>query len=48
MPGLKFCNHQEECQLVLGAVEAKVKLPEGVGGEEGDYEQSLPCRREAA
>ena len=26
MPGLKFCNHQEECQLVLGAVEAKVKL----------------------
>ena len=26
MSGLKFCNHQEECQLVLGAVEAKVKL----------------------
>ena len=26
MLGLKFCNHQEECQLVLGAVEAKVKL----------------------
>ena len=25
MPGLKFCNHQEECPLVLGAVEAKVK-----------------------
>ena len=26
MPGFKFCNHQEECQLVMGAVEAKVKL----------------------
>lgn len=26
MPGLKFCNRQEECPLVMGAVEAKVKL----------------------
>lgn len=26
MPGFKYCNHQEECQFVLGAVEAKVKL----------------------
>ena len=26
MAEFKFCNHQEECQLVMGAVEAKVKL----------------------
>ena len=26
MPGLKFCNRQEECPLVMGAVEAKVRL----------------------
>lgn len=26
MPELKICHRQEECPLVLGAVEAKVKL----------------------
>lgn len=26
MPGLKFCNRQEECPLVMGAVDDKVKL----------------------
>ena len=38
MPGLKFCNHQEECQLVLGAVEAKVKLQTELAVQRKEWE----------
>ena len=38
MSGLKFCNHQEECPLVLGAVEAKVKLQSTLNVERSEWE----------
>ena len=38
MPGLKFCNHQEECPLVMGAVEAKVKLQTELAVQRKEWE----------
>ena len=38
MAGLKFCNRQEECQLVMGAVEAKVRLQQEFNVARMDWE----------
>jgi len=38
MPELKFCNRQEECPLVMGAVEAKVKLQTTLSLERKEWE----------
>jgi len=38
MPEVKFCHRQEECPLVLGAVEAKVKLQSTLNVERLEWE----------
>ena len=38
MPEVKFCNRQEECPLVMGAVEAKVKLQSTLNVERMEWE----------
>ena len=38
MAEFKFCNRQEECQLVMGAVEAKVRLQQELNVARMDWE----------
>lgn len=38
MPALKFCHRQEECPLLMGAVEAKVKLQSTLNVERMEWE----------
>lgn len=38
MADLKFCNRQEACPLVMGAVEAKVKLQATLNVERSEWE----------